>query len=230
LEGKIADIHPKGLSCQSPKTAGPFMTPQRLGQEAHQSPRAASQHRYANRYALVTEVATRRDVPLNKPSDQSKVSKTFPLFTWFSRFHQWFENGLEKFREGYRDLLRRFRLNRGTTAMKRYKIRRMAERLAVKIIRNLPLDRFEQELWHLAAIIEEHLFSELVQLDEAERRTEETLQAESAKYLAKYDRVLLANSIREKGLRNEYKIAGKGTPLVVYTKNRHSRRPGKTGG
>src|ERR1700736_2927844 len=46
-----------------------------------------------------------------------------------------------------------------------------------------------------------------------------TLQAESAKYLAKYDRVLLANSIREKGLRNEYKIAGKGTPLVVYTKN-----------
>jgi hypothetical protein len=58
--------------------------------------------------------------------------------------------------------------------MKRYKIRRMAERLAVKIIRNLPLDRFEQELWHLAAIIEEHLFSELVQLDEAERRTEET--------------------------------------------------------
>jgi hypothetical protein len=150
------------------------MTPQRLGQEAHQSPRVASQHRYANRYALVTEVATRRDVPLNKASDQSKVSKTFPLFTWFSRFHQWFENGLEKFREGYRDLLRRFCLNRGTTAMKRYKIRRMAERLAVKIIRNLPLDRFEQELWHLAAIIEEHLFSELVQLDEAERRTEET--------------------------------------------------------
>src|ERR1700756_2402804 len=49
-----------------------------------------------------------------------------------------------------------------------------------------------------------------------------TLQAESAKYLAKYDQVLLANSIREKGLRNEYKIAGKGTPLVVYTKNRHS--------
>ncbi len=49
-----------------------------------------------------------------------------------------------------------------------------------------------------------------------------TLQAESAKHLAKYDRVLLANSIREKGLRNEYKIAGKGTPLVVYTKNRHS--------
>ena len=150
------------------------MTPQRLGQEAHQSPRVASQHRYANRYALVTEVATRRDVPLNKASDQSKVSKTFPLFTWFSRFHQWFENGLEKFREGYRDLLRRFCLNRGTTAMKRYKIRRMAERLAVKIIRNLPQDRFEQELWHLAAIIEEHLFSELVQLDEAERRTEET--------------------------------------------------------
>jgi hypothetical protein len=58
--------------------------------------------------------------------------------------------------------------------MKRYKIRRMAERLALKIIRNLPQDRFEQELWHLAAIIEEHLLSEMDQLDEAESRTEET--------------------------------------------------------
>jgi len=47
-----------------------------------------------------------------------------------------------------------------------------------------------------------------------------TLQSESAKYLANYDNVMLANSIREMGLRNEYKIAGKGTPLVVYTKNR----------
>jgi hypothetical protein len=30
---------------------------------------------------------------------------------------------------------------------------------------------------------------------------------------------LLADSIRQKGLRDEYKIAGKGTPLVVYAKN-----------
>ena len=58
--------------------------------------------------------------------------------------------------------------------MKRYRIRRMAERLALKITRDLPQDRFEQELWNLAAIIEEHLLSEMVQLDEAERRSEET--------------------------------------------------------
>ena len=58
--------------------------------------------------------------------------------------------------------------------MERYRIRRMAERLALKITQNLPQDRFEQELWNLAAIIEEHLFSEMVQLDEVERRSEET--------------------------------------------------------
>jgi len=58
--------------------------------------------------------------------------------------------------------------------MERYKIRRMAERLALKITRNLPQDRFEQELWNLAAIIEEYLSSEMVKLDEAERRAEET--------------------------------------------------------
>jgi hypothetical protein len=58
--------------------------------------------------------------------------------------------------------------------MQRYRIRRMAERLALKISRNLAQDRFEQELWNLAAIIEEHLFSEMVQLDEVERRSEET--------------------------------------------------------
>src|SRR5580700_11124576 len=46
-----------------------------------------------------------------------------------------------------------------------------------------------------------------------------SLRAESSKYLAEYDRVLLANSIHEKGFRHEYKIAGKGTPLVVYAKN-----------
>ena len=58
--------------------------------------------------------------------------------------------------------------------MNRYRIRRMAERLALKITRNLPRHRFEQELWNLAAIIEEHLLSEMAQLDEAERRTQET--------------------------------------------------------
>jgi pimeloyl-ACP methyl ester carboxylesterase len=46
-----------------------------------------------------------------------------------------------------------------------------------------------------------------------------TLRVESSKYLARYDRALLANSIHQIGLRHEYKIAGKGTPLVVYTKN-----------
>src|ERR1700736_3239761 len=31
--------------------------------------------------------------------------KRFRLFSWFSRFHRWFNNRFEKFREGYRDLL-----------------------------------------------------------------------------------------------------------------------------
>jgi len=38
-------------------------------------------------------------------SHQAKGRKTFALFTWFSRFHRWFNNQFEKFREGYRDLL-----------------------------------------------------------------------------------------------------------------------------
>src|SRR6201998_1308821 len=46
-----------------------------------------------------------------------------------------------------------------------------------------------------------------------------SLQAESAKYLTKCDQVLLADSIHEKGLRHEYKVAGKGTALVIYDKN-----------
>src|ERR1700751_4703111 len=41
----------------------------------------------------------------NKTSDQREGRKTFALFAWFSRFHHWFENGFEKFRESYRDLL-----------------------------------------------------------------------------------------------------------------------------
>jgi multidrug efflux pump subunit AcrB len=36
---------------------------------------------------------------------QAKGRKTFAPFTWFSRFHRWFNNRFEKFREGYRDLL-----------------------------------------------------------------------------------------------------------------------------
>ncbi|MBV9276163.1 MAG: alpha/beta hydrolase [Verrucomicrobia bacterium] len=46
-----------------------------------------------------------------------------------------------------------------------------------------------------------------------------SLRVESSKYLAGYDRVLLANSIHEIGLRHEYKMAGEGTPLVVRAKN-----------
>jgi CzcA family heavy metal efflux pump len=38
-------------------------------------------------------------------SHQAKGRKTFALLTWFSRFHRWFNNRFEKFREGYRDLL-----------------------------------------------------------------------------------------------------------------------------
>ena len=45
------------------------------------------------------------------------------------------------------------------------------------------------------------------------------LRSEPLKYLANYDQVLLANSIRQRGLRHEYKTAGKGTPLVVFSKN-----------
>jgi CzcA family heavy metal efflux pump len=38
-------------------------------------------------------------------SHQANRKKSFVLFTWFSRFHRWFNNRFEKFREGYRDLL-----------------------------------------------------------------------------------------------------------------------------
>src|ERR1700758_4699768 len=48
---------------------------------------------------------------------------------------------------------------------------------------------------------------------------ESSVQAESFKYLTKCDQVLLADSIHEKGLRHEYKVAGRGTPLVIYDKN-----------
>jgi CzcA family heavy metal efflux pump len=38
-------------------------------------------------------------------SHPANRKKSFVLFTWFSRFHRWFNNRFEKFREGYRDLL-----------------------------------------------------------------------------------------------------------------------------
>jgi pimeloyl-ACP methyl ester carboxylesterase len=46
-----------------------------------------------------------------------------------------------------------------------------------------------------------------------------SLRAESFEYLAEPSSVLLADSIRQRGLHNEYKTAGKGTPLVTYAKN-----------
>jgi pimeloyl-ACP methyl ester carboxylesterase len=46
-----------------------------------------------------------------------------------------------------------------------------------------------------------------------------SLRGESLRYLANYDQVFLANSLRQRGLSHEYKITGKGTPLVVYAKN-----------
>jgi pimeloyl-ACP methyl ester carboxylesterase len=48
------------------------------------------------------------------------------------------------------------------------------------------------------------------------------LQAEAVRYLSKCNQVFLADSIHEKGLRHEYKVAGKGTPLVIYDKNPES--------
>jgi pimeloyl-ACP methyl ester carboxylesterase len=49
-----------------------------------------------------------------------------------------------------------------------------------------------------------------------------SVRAESFKYLAKREQVLMADSIRERGLRHDYKIAGHGTPLVIYEKNPES--------
>jgi pimeloyl-ACP methyl ester carboxylesterase len=49
-----------------------------------------------------------------------------------------------------------------------------------------------------------------------------SLRAESFKYLATYNRVLLADSIHQRGLRDEYTMTGKGTPLVIYAKNPES--------
>jgi len=46
-----------------------------------------------------------------------------------------------------------------------------------------------------------------------------SLHAESFKYLARPDQMLLADSIIQRGLDHEYKTVGKGTPIVVFTKN-----------
>jgi hypothetical protein len=46
-----------------------------------------------------------------------------------------------------------------------------------------------------------------------------SLRGPAFTYLANYDQVLLANAVRQRGLQHEYKIAGKGTPLIVYSKN-----------
>ena len=40
-----------------------------------------------------------------------------------------------------------------------------------------------------------------------------SLQGERLRYLAHYEKVFLADSLRQRGLRYEYKIIGKGTPL-----------------
>ncbi len=49
-----------------------------------------------------------------------------------------------------------------------------------------------------------------------------SLRGSAFTYLANYDQVLLANAVRQRGLQHEYKIAGKGTPLIVYSKNPES--------
>jgi pimeloyl-ACP methyl ester carboxylesterase len=46
-----------------------------------------------------------------------------------------------------------------------------------------------------------------------------SISGDSREYLANYDQVLVADSIRQRGLRHEYKQPGKGTPLVVFAKN-----------
>lgn len=46
-----------------------------------------------------------------------------------------------------------------------------------------------------------------------------SIRAESRPYLEHYDEVLIANEIRQRGLLHEYRIPGRGTPLVVYAKN-----------
>jgi pimeloyl-ACP methyl ester carboxylesterase len=46
-----------------------------------------------------------------------------------------------------------------------------------------------------------------------------SLKGESFNYITNNDKVFLGNSVRQRGLRHEYKIKGQGTPLVVYSRN-----------
>lgn len=47
-----------------------------------------------------------------------------------------------------------------------------------------------------------------------------SLKGDPRKYLANYDQVYLADAIRQRGLHHEYRVAGTGTPVVVYVRNR----------
>ena len=53
------------------------------------------------------------------------------------------------------------------------------------------------------------------------------LRGPALNYLVNYDQVLLANAIRQRGLRHEYKVPGKGAPIVVYSKNPSGSPQGK---
>ena len=46
-----------------------------------------------------------------------------------------------------------------------------------------------------------------------------SLKGDPRKYLASYDQVYLADAIRQRSLHHEYRVAGTGTPLVVYGRN-----------
>ena len=51
------------------------------------------------------DAASQSAIASAKAEDHAEGKKRFRLFGWFSRFHMWFENRFEKFREAYRDLL-----------------------------------------------------------------------------------------------------------------------------
>ncbi|MBV8278593.1 MAG: hypothetical protein JO170_25500 [Verrucomicrobia bacterium] len=48
------------------------------------------------------------------------------------------------------------------------------------------------------------------------------LRGPALNYLVNHDQVLLANAIRQRGLRHEYNVPGKGAPIVVYGRNPNS--------
>jgi pimeloyl-ACP methyl ester carboxylesterase len=49
-----------------------------------------------------------------------------------------------------------------------------------------------------------------------------SLRGESLKYLTNSQKIFVANSLRQHGLHDEFKIKGEGTPLVVYSRNPES--------